>query len=211
MLEALASGPELAPTPRARLLTLSATLGQGAGDPESSRRDNELSMELFREVGDEDGLYVAMGTVGLIALGRGRPEEGLSLMESSAERRLELFGDKWASSAMFGFSATAALGLGQGTRARRLAERALSLAREVGPGSSSPGRSRRWRPRQGPTETSISRRGFSGKASCSPQRSGTGPTSPTTRRSWRRSPPKRGTPSGRPGCGAWLRWPSWKR
>ncbi len=53
-------------------------------------------------------------------------------MESSAERRLELFGDKWAASAMFGFSATAALGLGQGARARRLAERALSLAREVG-------------------------------------------------------------------------------
>ena len=132
MLEALASDPELAPVPRARLLTLSATLGQGVGDLESSRQDNEQSMELFRKVGDEDGLYFAMGTAGLIALGRGQSEEGLSMMESSAERRLELFGDKWASSAMFGFSATAALGLGQGARARRLAERALSLAREVG-------------------------------------------------------------------------------
>ena len=132
MLEALASEPELAPTARARLLTLSATLGQAAGYLEPSRQANEQSVELFRELGDEDGLYFAMGTSGLIALGQGQPEEALSLMEGSGERRLELFGDKWAASAMFGFSATVALKLGDGARARRLAERALSLAREVG-------------------------------------------------------------------------------
>jgi predicted ATPase/transcriptional regulator with XRE-family HTH domain len=131
MLEALVSEPELAPTARARLLTLSATLGQALGDVESSRQANEQSMELFRELDDEDGFYFAMGTSGLIALGQGQPEEALSLMEGSGERRLELFGDKWAASAMFGFSATVALGLGDVPRARRLAERALSLAREV--------------------------------------------------------------------------------
>ena len=132
MLEALASDPEMSPTARARLLTLSATLGQAIGDFESSRQANEQSMELFRELGDEDGLYFAMGTGGLIALGQGRPEEALSMLEGSGERRLELFGDRWSASAMFGFSATVALGLGDGARARRLAERALSLAREVG-------------------------------------------------------------------------------
>jgi hypothetical protein len=128
----LGSDPEMSPTARARLLTLSATLGQALGDFESSRHANEQSMELFRELGDDDGLYFAMGTSGLIALGQGQPEEALSMMEGSGQRRLELFGDRWSASAMFGFSATVALGLGDGARARRLAERALSLAREVG-------------------------------------------------------------------------------
>ena len=132
MLEALASDPEISPTARARLLTLGATLGQALGDFETSRQANDESMELFRELGDEDGLYFAMGTAGLIALGQGRPEEALPMMEGSGERRLELFGDRWSASAMFGFSATVALGLGDGARARRLAGRALSLGREVG-------------------------------------------------------------------------------
>lgn len=131
MEEALAGDPG-APTPvRARLLTLAATLGQALGDFESARLTNDASLELFRELGDEDGVYFAMGTAGLIALGQGRPDEALSLMEESGERRLEV-GEKWAPSAMFGFSATVALGMGDRTRARRLAERALSLAREIG-------------------------------------------------------------------------------
>ncbi len=75
MLEALASDPELATTPRARLLTLSATLGQARA---TSNRpgSNEQSMELFRKAGDKDGLYFAMGTAGLIALGQGHPRRG---------------------------------------------------------------------------------------------------------------------------------------
>ena len=132
MEEALASEPGMPATSRARLLTLAATLGQAIGDFEASKQGNDKSMELFRELGDKDGLYFAMGTAGLIALGQGHPDEALSLMEGSGERRLELFGDRWASSAMFGFSATVALGLGERDRARRLAERALSLAREIG-------------------------------------------------------------------------------
>ncbi|HET7272216.1 MAG TPA: hypothetical protein VFI90_14185, partial [Rubrobacter sp.] len=132
MEEALASEPGMPATYRARLLTLGATLGQALGDFEASRQRNDESMELFRELGDTDGLYFATGTAGLIALGQGKPEEALSLMEGSGERRLELFGDRWASSAMFGFSATVALGLGDRARARHLAERSLSLAREIG-------------------------------------------------------------------------------
>jgi predicted ATPase/DNA-binding XRE family transcriptional regulator len=132
MEEALASEPGMPATHRARLLTLAATLGQALGDFEASRQMNDDSMELFRENGDTDGLYFAMGTAGLIALGQGRPDEALSLMEGSGERRLELFGDRWSSSAMFGFSATVALGQGDRARASRLAERALSLAREIG-------------------------------------------------------------------------------
>jgi predicted ATPase/DNA-binding XRE family transcriptional regulator len=132
MEEALASDPEMPATHRARLLTLAGTLGQAIGDFESSRQSNDESMELFRELGDTDGMYFAMGTAGLIALAQGQPDEALSLMEESGERRLELFGDKWASSAMFGFAATVALGQGERDRARRLAERSLSLSREIG-------------------------------------------------------------------------------
>ncbi|QIN82257.1 helix-turn-helix domain-containing protein [Rubrobacter tropicus] len=132
MEEALASDPD-APAPvRATLLTLAATLGQALGDFEASRRTNDESMELFRRLGDEDGLYFAMGTAGLIALGQGQPNEALSMMEESGERRLEGMGDRWSASAMFGFSATVALGMGDRARARRLAGRALSLAREIG-------------------------------------------------------------------------------
>src|SRR5215210_1462225 len=132
MEEALASDPD-APAPvRATLLTLAATLGQALGDFESARRTNDESMELFRRLGDEDGLYFAMGTAGLIALGQGQPNEALSMMEESGERRLEGMQDRWAASAMFGFSATVALGMGDRARARRLAGRALSLAREIG-------------------------------------------------------------------------------
>ena len=132
MEEALASEPGIPATYRARLLTLGATLGQAIGDFEASRVRNDESMELFRELGDTDGMYFAMGTAGLIALAQGQPDEAISLMEESAERRLELFEDRWASSAMFGFSATVALGKGDRDRARRLAERALALAREIG-------------------------------------------------------------------------------
>ena len=52
------------------------------------------------------------------------------MMVESAERRLEAK-DKWASSIWFGFAASVALGLGDGARARRLAERSLSLGREI--------------------------------------------------------------------------------
>ena len=129
--EALASDPDASPTTRARLLTISATLGQALGDFETTRTKNDQSMQIFREFGDDDGLYFAMGTGGLIALGQGQPELGRTLMEKSAEERLKM-GDKWASGAMFGFSATVALGQGDLTNARRLAEKSLSLGREIG-------------------------------------------------------------------------------
>jgi len=110
--EPLASEPVMPATYRARLLTLAATLGQAIGDFDSSRLGNDESMELFRELGDTDGMYFAMGTAALIALAQGQPDKALPLMEESGERRLELFEDRWAASAMFGFSATVTLGQG---------------------------------------------------------------------------------------------------
>ena len=131
MEEALTSDPNASPTTKARLLTISATLGQALADFEAARLANDESMEIFREIGDDDGLYFAEGTGGLIALGQGQHELGRSLMEESGHERLRM-GDKWAAGAMFGFSATVALGQGDLAGARSLAERSLSLGREIG-------------------------------------------------------------------------------
>jgi predicted ATPase len=129
--EALAREPEMPPSPRATLLFVAATLGQALGDFEAARAMNDESMEIYRRLGDDVGYYYASGTAGLIALGQGRHNEALSLMEDSGEKRLEM-GDRWPAAAMFGFSATVALGMGDRERARRLAERAVSLGRELG-------------------------------------------------------------------------------
>ena len=110
---------------RAALLFVAATLGQALSDFDGVRAMNDESMELYRTLKDDVGFYYAMGTAGLIAVGQGRHAEGLSMMEESGARRLEM-GDKWPAAAMFGFSATVALGMGDRARARRLAERALA-------------------------------------------------------------------------------------
>ncbi|CAA9389496.1 MAG: hypothetical protein AVDCRST_MAG03-495 [uncultured Rubrobacteraceae bacterium] len=129
--EALGREPEMPASARATLLFVAATLGQALSDFDGVRAMNDESMEIYRALGDDVGFYYALGTAGLIALGQGRPNEGLSMMEESGVRRLEM-GDKWPAAAMFGFSATVALGMGDRDRARRLAERSLSLGREIG-------------------------------------------------------------------------------
>jgi predicted ATPase len=129
MEEALVSEPEIPAASRATLLFVAATLGQGLSDFESTQKMIDESMEIYRSLGDDMGYY-ASGTAGLIAVGQGRFEEGLALMQESGERRLEM-GDKWPAAAMFGFSATVALGMGDRARARHMAERSLVLGREI--------------------------------------------------------------------------------
>jgi predicted ATPase/DNA-binding XRE family transcriptional regulator len=129
--EALAREPEMPDAARATLLFVAATLGQALGDFEAARAMNDESMQIYRLLGDDMGYYYASGTAGLIAVGQERYDEGLSLMEESGERRLEM-GDRWPAAAMFGFSASVAFGMGDRERARRLAERSLSLGREIG-------------------------------------------------------------------------------
>jgi hypothetical protein len=125
---ALESEPGMPDAPRARLLHISAALGTARVAFEFIRPANEESMRLFRRLGDEEGIYLATGTAGLLALRRGRPEEGLPMLEEAAEGALEV-GDKWIASIWFGLSAPAALGLGDRARARRLAERSLWAVR----------------------------------------------------------------------------------
>ncbi len=131
MEEALARKLDLSALARAKLLFVAATLGRAVGDFDSTRPLAEESLALFRQLGDKYGIAEALGTAGLIALGQERYEEGLGFLEESADLFLEL-GRKRAAGAILGFAATAPLAQGDLTRARRLAERALSLAREPG-------------------------------------------------------------------------------
>ncbi len=131
MEEALAKGTGLSDSARARLLFVAATLGQASGDFESTLALMEESLALFRRLEDRVGIAEALGTKGLIALGQERYEEGLAYVEESVALYLEL-GRKRAAGAMLGFAAAAPLARGDIARARRLAERALPLAREPG-------------------------------------------------------------------------------
>ena len=60
-----------------------------------------------------------------------RFEGGLALVEESIARFLKI-GEKWAASPMLSFASAASLSQGDIPRARQLAEKGLSLAREVG-------------------------------------------------------------------------------
>ena len=130
MERALASEPDLMPASvQAKLLFVAATLGRALGDSESTRPLIEESLALFRRLEDGPGIADALSTAGLIALGQERYEEGLAFLEESVELNLEL-GRKRAAGAMLGYAATVPLAQGDLTRARGLAERGLSLARE---------------------------------------------------------------------------------
>jgi predicted ATPase/DNA-binding XRE family transcriptional regulator len=131
MEEALAKGTGLSDSARARLLFVAATLGQASGDFESTPPLIEESLALFRRLEDRVGIAEALGTTGLIALGQERYEEGLAYIEESVALYLES-GRKRAAGAMLGFAAGAPLARGDIAGARRLAERALPLAREPG-------------------------------------------------------------------------------
>ena len=126
---ALARNPNLLPAPvRARLLYVTATLGRGLGDSESTRPLIEESLGLFRRLEDEPGIADALCTAGLIALGQDQYDEGLAFLEEAVTLNLKV-GRKRAAGAMLGYAATVPLAQGDLAQARRLAERALSLSR----------------------------------------------------------------------------------
>jgi predicted ATPase len=131
MEKALAREPDIPESARARLLLVAETLAQGRSDREPARVFLEESLALFRQLEDEEGAAYALAATGLVDVGQKRYERGLVLMEESIDRFLEI-GEKWAPSPMLGFAAAASLSQDDISRARQLAEKGLSLAREVG-------------------------------------------------------------------------------
>jgi predicted ATPase/DNA-binding XRE family transcriptional regulator len=131
MERALAREPDLPELVRARLLLVAGTLAQGRSDWDPARLYLEESLELFRQLGDEEGVAYALAAMGLVNLGLKQYERGLALVQESIDRFLEV-GQRWAASPMLSFAAAASLSRGDIPRARQLAEKGLSLAREVG-------------------------------------------------------------------------------
>jgi len=129
MEDALAAEPGL--LARAKLLFIAATLGQAVGDFQSTWPMNEESRKVFEAEGFERGVADAYGTGGLIALGLGRPDEALDLMQKAVELDLET-DNEWGAAAMLGFSATVPFARGDLDRARGFAQRGLELARKIG-------------------------------------------------------------------------------
>jgi non-specific serine/threonine protein kinase len=131
MEDALAAEPDLPALPRAKLLFIAATLGQAVGDFRSAWPMVEESRAVFEEVGFKRGVADARGTGGLIALGLGRPEDALDLMQRAVKLDLEV-DNEWGAAAMLGFSATVPFVRGDLDRARGFVERGLKLSRKIG-------------------------------------------------------------------------------
>jgi tetratricopeptide (TPR) repeat protein len=108
----------------AKLLFIAATLGQAVGDFESAWPMNEESRKVFENAGYKKGAADVHGTGGLIALGLGRPEEALDLMQEAVRLNLGA-NNEWGAAAMLGFSATVPFASGDLDRARGFAERGL--------------------------------------------------------------------------------------
>ena len=119
-----------APT-RAKLLFAAGTMSQAQADYGAARPLIEESLELFRRLGDREGIMRAQSSAGIVALGQGQQELGISLLEEATALALEI-GDRWSASLLLGFATAVPLGRGDLARAGQLAERGLSLAREAG-------------------------------------------------------------------------------
>ncbi len=131
MEEALESAmPE---SPRAKALFIAGTLAEGQSDYRSSEPWLEESVALFRDMGDRQGAALALGSIGRAAVGRGHHERAIAVLEEAMDLHLE-GGKTWLLSVTTSFLAGAWFGLGDLTRAKRLAQRGLAMAREVGDG-----------------------------------------------------------------------------
>jgi hypothetical protein len=152
MEEALAKGANLPDFTRATLLFIASTLAQDWFAWEAAAAMAEESLTLFRRIGDEQGVGLAVGSAGVTALGQGRYREGITPLEESIELGLRL-GQSEGPGILSSYATSVRLVQGDTARARELAEQGLALAkRERGGrfnGAAHPhaGRPRRARPR----------------------------------------------------------------
>jgi non-specific serine/threonine protein kinase len=176
--EANAAMPTLA---RAQALYVEGTMACGQGDHRLAEPLLEESAVLFREVGSERGVAYALGSAAVLAIIRGRYEQGIAYSVEATDLFLEA-GDKWGAAPMLGCSAVGWLNLGDHRRAMSLAERGLALCRETGANTAPPSHSVHWLGRRRPSAT-TSVRGTCSKRDWQSRRSwGTRPTSSTA---WR--------------------------
>ena len=128
--ETLARGTDLPDPTRARLLFIASTLAHGRSDWERSGAMAEESLVLFRQLGDEEGVALALGAAGISALGLGRHEEGSALIDEAIELGLR-HGQREGPSILSSYAASVPLARGDLARARELAEQGLDMASEI--------------------------------------------------------------------------------
>jgi DNA-binding CsgD family transcriptional regulator/tetratricopeptide (TPR) repeat protein len=131
MEEALANGDLMPPRDRAKALFVAGTMATAQADYRSAGPMIEESIMLFRELGDEPGTAVALGSAGIAAVNLKRFEEGIALLEEAGDlyRRL---GSEWGMTAVLVAAAGAWLAVGDHGRAGQTAGEGLALARKMG-------------------------------------------------------------------------------
>jgi predicted ATPase/DNA-binding CsgD family transcriptional regulator len=131
MEQALADGRAIPPRDRAKALYVAGTMAAGQADLRSARVLAQESRMLFERLGDEEGVALSIGTLGIAATGQGRYEEGIAFLGEAAALHATL-GYEWETAAVTVLLAGAWLGLGEVERAGQTAEEGLALSRRVG-------------------------------------------------------------------------------
>ena len=189
MEEALAKGSAMSASFRAKALFVAGTMADGQADRRSAEPLLEESLMHFRELGDKLGSALALSGAGLVAVGQGH-ERGVALFHEAVDLFLEI-GERWGASVTLSFLAVGWFGRGDPIRAKRLAERGLELAREIGSSEAicvACHVGTMAAQAEGDHERA---RGCFRRSWCSRPRRGTRPTSPTAWRDWRPPPHRR--------------------
>jgi predicted ATPase/DNA-binding CsgD family transcriptional regulator len=126
-----ALGAPLPDRARARAAFVAGTMACGQADYGWAADRLDEAVGLFRWIGDRAAEAYALSSAGFAAVGLGRQERAVELLELGVEVALAA-DDRWAASFMSCFLGTIAHGAGEPERAARLGGRALELARAVG-------------------------------------------------------------------------------
>jgi hypothetical protein len=97
-------------TARARALFVAGMMADGQADRRSAEPLIEESLRLFRDLGDKLGHGCALGSAGLVEVGRGQNERGIALLEEAADLFFEV-DERFAAGFMLNFSAAVRLKL----------------------------------------------------------------------------------------------------
>ena len=131
MEEALAKSDAMPASARAKALFVAGTMADGQADRCAAEPLLEESLGLFKELGNRLGSALALGGIGLVAVGQWQHERGIAFFQEALDLFLEL-GQEWNASVMLSFLAVAWFRQGDLIRAKRLADQGLELAREIG-------------------------------------------------------------------------------
>jgi predicted ATPase/class 3 adenylate cyclase len=126
----VAEGPQ-PPAPRAKALRGALTLAQRQGRLDDAQRYADEALELYRQVGDEEGIQTALNNLASIAVSRNETERARELFEESralAVRR----GDRWGDALTGSNLGYLALTVGDLDSAESHLRASLALLRELG-------------------------------------------------------------------------------